>query len=39
MGPPETLWCSESPGPDGENLKEAGGGVPATLTNQHHVCS
>lgn len=37
--PPETLWCRKPPGTDRENLKGVGGGVPATLTNQHHVCS
>lgn len=36
--PPETLWCSKSPGTHGVNLKGVGVGVPVTLTNQH-VCS
>lgn len=39
MEPPETLLCSESPGPGGETPKGAGGGRPETLRNQHHGCS
>lgn len=38
MGPPEMLWCSKSPGTDGESLKGVGGGVPVTVTNWHPVC-
>lgn len=38
MGPPEMLWCSKSPGTDGESLKGVGGGVPVTVTNWQHVC-